>query len=82
MQTLTKKTTILFSPELYRQLERLADLYKTSVAHLVRQAVINQYLLSDRKKRIAAVKAMARMNLPLSHLEQPAKKMNMGALEL
>lgn len=66
MHTLTKKTTILFSPDLYRQLESLAEASKTSVANLIRQAVIQQYLLADRKKRLAAVQALRKMDLPVA----------------
>lgn len=66
MHTLTKKTTILFAPDLYRQLESLAEASRTSVASLVRQAVVQQYLLADRKKRVAAVQALRKMDLPVS----------------
>ena len=63
---LTKKTTILFPPKLYRQLERLAQQRKTSVATLVRQAAIQCYLLPDRTARLEAAKAIAAMNLPVA----------------
>ncbi len=66
MHTLTKKTTILFAPDLYRQLESLAEASKTSVAMLIRQAVIQQYFLADRKKRLAAVQALRKMDLPVA----------------
>lgn len=66
MRTLTKKTTILFAPDLYRQLETLAEASKTSVAMLIRQAVIQQYFLVDRKKRLAAVQALRKMDLPVA----------------
>ena len=63
---LTKKATILFSPKIYRQLERLAREQKTSVAHLVRQAAIQRYLLPDRRTRLEAVEALAAMSLPVA----------------
>ena len=66
MQTLTKKTTILFSPKIYRQLARLAKERGTSVGDLVRQAAIREYLLPDRKTRLEAAEAIAAMNLPVS----------------
>lgn len=48
MRTLTKKMTILFPLDFYRQLELLAEVSRTSVARLIRQAVVQQYFLSDR----------------------------------
>lgn len=66
MQTLTKKTTILFSPDLYRQLEDIAGAAKASVAELIRRAVIKQYLLSDKKKRLEAVKHLVQIGGPVS----------------
>ena len=66
MQELTKKTTILFAPKVYRQLERLAKQRGTSVGHLVRQAAIQCYLLPDRRTRLEAVAALATMQLPVA----------------
>lgn len=65
MQGLTKKTTILFSPTMYRQLEHVARQRKMSVAHLVRQAAIQCYLLPDQKTRRDAAAAIASMQLPV-----------------
>ena len=66
MQTLTKKTTILFSPDLYHQLEIIAETAKTSVAELVRRAVVKQYLLSDKKKRLGAEEHLVKIGGPVS----------------
>lgn len=66
MRNLSKKTTILFPPELYRQLEEIAKLSKTSVAQLIRQAVIKQYLFSDKKKRLEAVEHLSKIGGPVS----------------
>ena len=66
MQDLTKKTTILFSPAVYKQLAQVAKKQGTSVAHLVRQAAIQCYLLPDRRARMEAVRALAAMNLPVA----------------
>jgi hypothetical protein len=66
MQGLTKKTTILFSPAIYKQLARVAKQQGSSIAHLVRQAAIQCYLVPDRQTRLEAVKAIAAMNLPVA----------------
>ena len=66
MHALTKKTTILFAPDLYHQLETLAEASKTSVANLIRQAVVQQYFLVNRKRRLAAAQAMGKLNLPVA----------------
>ena len=66
MQGLTKKTTILFSPKTYRQLERIAKEQKSSVAQLVRLAAIQRYLLPDQKTRREAAAAIAAMQLPVA----------------
>lgn len=82
METLTKKTTILFAPKMYAQLARLAKQQHTSVGQLVRQAAIRHYLLlsSDRKTRLAAVAAIARMNLPVADWPQMKAEIAQGAL--
>ena len=68
MHALTKKTTILFAPAVYRQLERVAKKQGASVAALIRQAAIRQYLLPlpDRQARLDAAAAIAAMQLPVS----------------
>ncbi len=66
MQNLTQKTTILFSPDIYRQLQDFAKAAKTSVAELIRQAVIKQYLLSDKKERLEAVKHLSQIGGPVA----------------
>ena len=80
MQTLTKKTTILFPPKVYRQLEQVARQQGMSVAHLVRQAAIQCYLVPDRRTRQAAVDALAAMNLPVADWPRMKAEIVRGAL--
>lgn len=80
MQSLTKKTTILFAPKMYKQLERLAEERGTSVAHLVRQAAIQCYLVPDRRTRMEAVRALAAMQLPVADWPQMEREIEEGRL--
>ena len=80
MSPMTKKTTILFPPKLYHQLAQLASRQGTSVAHLVRQAAIQRYLLPDRRTRLEAVRAIAAMHLPVSDWPQMEREIEQGRL--
>ena len=67
---LTKKTTILFPPDLYNRLSALAEHRHSSVGELVREACRVQYFLSNRVDRLAIVEQMAMMNLPVGTVEE------------
>jgi len=77
---LVKKTTILFSPDLYEQLARLAGQRDTSVGELVRNACRVQYGLSTREERFAAVKELAGLDLPVGTPEQMERE-SVGGVE-
>jgi hypothetical protein len=62
---LTKKTTILFPPELYNDLTQLARRRKSSVGELIREACRAQYFLTTRPERLALVEEMAALRLPV-----------------
>ncbi len=55
---------------LHRQLMRLAKERGQSLGELVRVACERQYGLADRQKRLAAVDALAAMQLPVGPVEQ------------
>ncbi len=63
---LSKKTTILFSPELHERLTRLARERNTSIGDLVRTAVERQYGLVPPQERLDAVDALAELRLPVA----------------
>jgi hypothetical protein len=67
---LTKKTTILFSPDLYSRLARLAEQRHTSVGELVRSACRAQYFLSSSSERLAMVDQLASFSLPVGTPEE------------
>lgn len=62
---LSKKTTILFSPELHRRLSELAARRGVSLGELVREACQAQYGIAGSEARHAAVGALAQLALPV-----------------
>lgn len=67
---LIKKTTILFTPDLYNRLTRLAAQRHSSVGELVREACRKQYSLSTRGERLALVDELASFSLPVGTPEE------------
>lgn len=67
---LTKKTTILFSQDLYERLAKLAKQRHSSVGQLVREACRAQYFISTRKQRLAVVEELASLRLPVGTPEE------------
>jgi len=65
-----KKTTILFPPDLYEQLARLAKHRATSVGELVRSACRAQYRLATRTARVSAVRELSGLSLPVGTPEE------------
>jgi predicted DNA-binding protein len=62
---LTKKTTILFSPETHQRLTDLAARRGRSLGELVREACVAQYGLVDADARVAAAAALSALSLPV-----------------
>lgn len=67
---LTKKTTILFSPELHRRLARLAAARGVSLGTLVREACEVQYGVGGSSRRAEAAAALAALRLPVGTPER------------
>ena len=63
---LTKKTIVLFPPELHERLTRIAAERHTGLVDLVRRAYEREYGTSSREEKMAAVKRLARLRLPVS----------------
>ena len=67
---LSKKTTILFSPELHRRLTRLAASRGVSLGELVREACEIRYGVVGSDRRREAVQALAELALPVATPEE------------
>lgn len=62
---LTRKTTILLSPDLYKRLIRTAKERKKSLGQLVREACQIQYGYVSSEDRLRAVDELRRLSLPV-----------------
>ena len=63
---LSKKTTVLFSPELHERLTGFAAERGVSLGELVREACVQSYGLVDAVERAQAVAALGALRLPVS----------------
>ena len=63
---LSKKTTILLSPDLYEHLTRTARARRKSLGQLVREACEAQYGSVTREDRRHAVDELRRLSLPVA----------------
>ena len=63
---LSKKTTILLSPDLYEHLTRTARARRTSLGQLVRDACEAQYGRVSGEDRAQAVDELGRLSLPVA----------------
>lgn len=62
---LSKKTTILFSPETHLRLSEMAARRGVSLGELVREACATQYGIADHEARVAAASSLAALRLPV-----------------
>jgi hypothetical protein len=62
----TKKATILFSRELYRRMTQIAEQRGTSLSDLVRRACEREYGRTPREEKIAAIRRMSQLGLPVA----------------
>ena len=71
---LSKKTTILFSPSLHERLTQLASQRGVSLGELVRSACEREYGEASPEDRLAAVRELAAMRLPVGTPEEMARE--------
>ncbi|MEP6763016.1 MAG: hypothetical protein ABJB66_01835 [Gemmatimonadaceae bacterium] len=62
---LSKKTTILFSPESHQRLSELAERRGVSLGTLVREACATAYGIFDSEARVSATGLLAALHLPV-----------------
>lgn len=67
---LSKKTTILFSPELHSRLTGLAARRGVSLGELVREACEARYAVANAPERTDAVRALAELSLPVGTADE------------
>lgn len=80
---LSKKTTLLFSPELHRRLTSLAAKRHVSLGELVREACEARYGIAGSPERSEAVRALGALNLPVgtpSSMKQESQPAPEGVL--
>jgi hypothetical protein len=78
---MTKKTTILFPPRLYEELEKVAKEQGRSVGELVRDAAEVQYGLGGVAARLRAIDVMASLETPIDEPEEIERQIGAGARE-
>jgi len=62
---LSKKTTILLSPRLYKMLKGISEVERVSIGELIRSACEKQYGLPAESEAIEAVQRLSAMALPV-----------------
>jgi len=67
---LSKKTTILFPPDLHERLSRLAVQKGVSLGELVRSACEKEYGIVSKEDRIEAVRSLAGLELPVKDVKK------------
>jgi hypothetical protein len=63
---LSRKTTILLSPDLHERLQRLARRRGVSMGELIREACAVQYGVGGSQERVAAVAKLGALRLPVA----------------
>ena len=73
---LSKKTTILLSPDLHAFLEQRARVERKSIGELIREACVRQYRYVSREDRIRAAEELVVMNAPVGTVEEMRRESN------
>lgn len=81
MEAMTKKTTILFPPKLYRRLEKISKEQGRSIGELVREAVETRFGEGGVAARLRAIDALSRLDAPTGEPDEIEDEIVKGALE-
>ena len=79
---LTKKTTILFPPDLYKKLSALAKQQRVSIGELVRRACEEYYKIASREEILSAVKELGELSLPVGDVREMKEQSVPSAKEI
>jgi predicted DNA-binding protein len=71
---LSKKTTILFSPDLHRRLAGIAERQGVSLGELVREACEARYGVQADPRRAEAADALGKLSLPVGTVDSMKKE--------
>jgi hypothetical protein len=63
---LSKKTTVLFPPDLHEKLTKLALQQGVSMGQLIRDACEQLYGIVSKHDRVSAVRSLAMLSLPVA----------------
>ncbi len=72
--SLSRRTTVLFSQELYERLAREAERRRSSIGHLIREACATAYQVDSVDERLAAVERLAELALPVGTPDEMAEQ--------
>ncbi len=79
---LSKKTTILFPPDLHERLAALAQQRNSSIGELVRTACSEYYGITSKDDRLEAVKRLTELSLPVASVQEMKLQSVVSASEL
>ena len=79
---LSKKTTVLFSEDLYNKLKKLAQAKNRSLGDLIRTACEKQYHIFSTEETQEAVEELAQLALPVDSVAEMKNQLNPKAEDL
>jgi len=75
-----RRTQVLLPEEEYERLKEVAHEQRRSIGSLVREAVAKQFPRGSREARLAAVRQLAEMQLPVADWAEMEEEIMRGAI--